>query len=262
MKDKVYVVKVGGNVIDDDANLASFLESFSSLDGAKILVHGGGKLATQMATQLDIPQQMVDGRRITDAATLKIVTMVYAGYINKNIVAKLQSLTTNAIGLSGADGGLLKAHKRVHSTIDYGFVGDVDLVNGGLLLKLLKDNYCPVIAPITADEYGQLLNTNADTIAQEIAQTLGSTFEVHLIYCFEKAGVLLDVEDEKSVISNITKSSFQQLIDEEIIFAGMLPKLQNAFEALNKGVAKVSIGKWDMLHMIATGNTGTTITNE
>jgi acetylglutamate kinase len=262
MKDKIYIVKIGGNVIDDDANLASFLQLFSSLDGAKILVHGGGKLATQMAKQLDIPQQMVDGRRITDVATLKIVTMVYAGYINKNIVAKLQSLKVNAIGLSGADGGLLKAHKRNHATIDYGFVGDVDSVNEGLLLQLLKSNYCPVIAPITADAQGQLLNTNADTIAQEIAQAVGSAFEVHLIYCFEKAGVLLDVEDESSVIASITNNNFQQLLDEEVIFAGMLPKLQNAFDALNKGVAKVSIGKWDMLHSIATGSSGTTITNE
>jgi acetylglutamate kinase len=262
MKDKIYVVKIGGNVIDDEANLASFLHSFAALDGAKILVHGGGKLATQMAAQLNIPQQMIDGRRITDADTLKIVTMVYAGYINKNIVAKLNALKLFAIGLSGTDGNLMKAHKRQHPTIDYGFVGDIDSVDADLLTKFVQKNFCPIIAPITADSEGNLLNTNADTMAQEIAQAVSRDFEVHLIYCFEKAGVLRDVEDESSLITSITKSNFQQLVDEKVIFAGMLPKLQNAFVALDKGVSKVTIGKWDMLDAITKGNTGTTITHE
>jgi acetylglutamate kinase len=261
MKHKIYVVKIGGNVIDDEMNLGLFLQSFAALDGAKVLVHGGGKLATQMAAQLDIPQQMVDGRRITDAATLKIVTMVYAGYINKNIVAGLQGLQTNAVGLSGADGQLLRSHKREHATIDYGFVGDVDAVNIDLLLQLLQGDFCPVIAPITADTKGQLLNTNADTIAQEIAQALGSVYEVQLIYCFEKAGVLVDVEDETTLIPFITAHSFQQLKDDKVIYAGMLPKLQNAFSALDKGVGKVTIGKWNQLTAIVNGNTGTTITH-
>ena len=262
MKKKIYVVKIGGNVIDDDANLVSFLRSFASLDGFKILVHGGGKLATQMAAQLNIPQQMIDGRRVTDAETLKVVTMVYAGYINKNIVAKLNALGMYAIGLSGADGKLIKAHKRQHPTIDYGFVGDIDSVDADLLAKLVQKDFCPIIAPITADNEGNLLNTNADTIAQEIAQALSVDFDVQLIYCFEKAGVLRDVEDEHSLIPLITEKNFQKLIDENVIYAGMLPKLHNAFEALEKGVAKVTIGKWNMLHAIARGNSGTTIAHD
>jgi len=262
MKNKIYVIKIGGNVIDDEVNLASFLQSFAALEGYKILVHGGGKLATQMAAQLNIPQQMIDGRRITDAATLKIVTMVYAGYINKNIVAKLNSHQLYAIGLSGTDGQLMKAHKRQHPTIDYGFVGDIDSVDGDLLRKLVEKNFCPVIAPITADSEGNLLNTNADTIAQEIAQALSSAFDVKLIYCFEKAGVLRDVDDETSIIPLITKNNFQSLVEENIIFAGMLPKLHNAFAALEKGVGAVTIGKWDQLKTIANKQSGTTIAHE
>jgi acetylglutamate kinase len=261
MKQKITIVKVGGNVIDDVANLEFFLQSFAKMQGTKILVHGGGKLATEMAERMNIPQQMVDGRRITDDATLKIVTMVYAGYINKNIVSKLQALKCNAIGLSGADGQLIQSHKRKHASIEYGFVGDVDSVNTGLLLQLLESNYTPVIAPITADDQGQLLNTNADTIAQEVAQALSTAYEVQLVYCFEKAGVLKDINDESSLITSINKNTFQALTEKGIIHTGMLPKLHNAFTALDKGVAKVILGKWNTLEKLVDGQTGTTISN-
>ena len=175
--DKLYVIKIGGNVIDNDPLLKDLLLQFSSLQGKKILVHGGGKLATRMAEKMEIPQQMVDGRRITDAETLKIVTMVYAGFINKNIVAKLQSMECNAIGLTGADAGTILAHKRIHPTIDFGFVGDIDVVNPLFLRELLEQGLSIVMAPITHDGNGQLLNTNADTIAQEIAKSMSADYE-------------------------------------------------------------------------------------
>lgn len=262
MKQKISIIKVGGNVIDDASNFQAFLELYASISGLKILIHGGGKLATEMAAQLGIPQQMVDGRRITDGDTLKVVTMVYAGFINKNIVGKLQGLQTNAIGLSGVDGALIKAEKRKHVAIDYGFVGDVKSVNTALLNQLLAGGFCPVIAPITADENGQLLNTNADTIAQEIAQALVADFDVQLIYCFEKRGVLKDVDDESSLITHINSAVFQQLTDEKIIFAGMLPKLHNAFVALEKGVSEVVIGKWSEIIALTKGLDGTSISNK
>lgn len=262
MKQKITIVKIGGNVIDDATNLESFLQSYATIPGLKILIHGGGKLATELAERMNIPQQMVDGRRITDEATLKIVTMVYAGYINKNIVSKLQASQCNAIGLSGADGKLIQSHKRKHASIEYGFVGNVDSINTGLLLQLLESNYAPVIAPITADDQGQLLNTNADTIAQEVAQALSTAYNVQLIYCFEKAGVLKDINDESSLISSINKSIFQTLTEKGIIHTGMLPKLHNAFTALDKGVTKVILGKWNALEALVDGQTGTTISNE
>ncbi len=187
--EKLLVIKIGGNIIDDEAKLISFLQSFSSIEGKKILVHGGGKLATQLAEKLGVKQQLVDGRRITDAETLKIVTMVYAGYINKNIVAKLQAGDCNAIGLCGADGDSILAHKRNHPVLDYGFVGDVDAINTVLLKSLLDQNIAIVFAPITHDQQGQLLNTNADTIAQEVAKGMSSQYDVDLIYSFEKSGV-------------------------------------------------------------------------
>src|ERR1044071_567581 len=196
--ESLYIIKIGGNIIDDEGKLSSFLKEFASLQGKKILVHGGGKLATKLAEQLQIPQQLIDGRRITDAETLKIVTMVYAGFINKNIVAQLQASGCNAIGLSGADGNVIEAHKRNHPTIDYGFAGDVDAINVQLLKSLLNQSIAVVVAPITHDKKGQLLNTNADTIAQELAKGLSKAFNVHLIYSFEKSGVLLNAEDDST----------------------------------------------------------------
>jgi len=258
----LYVIKIGGNIIDHEQRLSDFLESFAALEGRKILVHGGGKLATRLAEQLNIPQQVVDGRRITDTETLKVVTMVYAGLINKNIVAKLQSSNCNAIGLCGADGDAILAHKRQHAVMDYGFVGDVDSINTVLIKSLLEQHISIVFAPITHDQQGQLLNTNADTIAQEIAKAMSTAYEVTLVYSFEKAGVLLDVEKDSSVIPNINPSSYKQLRAEEKIFAGMIPKMDNAFTALNNGVKKVIIGKAEELERLLNGKSGTTITNE
>lgn len=260
--EKLFVVKIGGNIIDDETKLAAFLTTFAALPGKKILIHGGGKLATRLAEEMNVPQQMVDGRRITDAETLKIVTMVYAGYINKNVVAQLQARGANAIGLSGADGNVIQAHKRVHPTLDYGFVGDVDKVNAPLLKALLDQNLAIVLAPITHDKQGLLLNTNADTIAQETAKGLSGHFDVQLIYSFEKSGVLLDANDDNTVISAINPAYYQQLKAEQKIFAGMIPKLDNAFAALNSGVKKVIIGKAEQLQQLITGSAGTTITNE
>jgi acetylglutamate kinase len=257
--EKLFVIKIGGNIIDDETKLASFIKAFSLIDGKKILVHGGGKLATKLADQLGINQQLIDGRRITDAETLKIVTMVYAGFINKNIVAQLQSQSCNAVGLCGADANIIIAHKRNHATIDYGFVGDVDTVNTSFLKNLLDQNIAIVLAPITHNNEGQLLNTNADTIAQEIAKALSKLFEVSLIYSFEKSGVLKNADDDNSVISTINEISYQTLKEEKIIFAGMIPKLDNAFTALNSGVGKVIIGKAENLQALIEGNSGTTI---
>ncbi|MFA6060842.1 MAG: acetylglutamate kinase [Taibaiella sp.] len=256
---KLSVIKIGGNVLDDEQSLMQFLNLFASVDGAKILVHGGGKLASQLSTQLNIPAEMVDGRRVTDVETLKIITMVYAGYINKNIVAQLQSMSCNAIGLSGADGNLIKAHKRINTNPDYGFAGDVDEVNSVFIKKLLEAGLTLVIAPVTHDQKGQLLNTNADTIAQEIAQAMSKVYDTQLIYCFEKNGVLKNIHDNESNIPFITKENKQQLISEGIIHSGMLPKIHNAFEALNKGVHQITIGKWDKLSELIQGISGTII---
>ena len=265
--DKLYVIKIGGNIIDEEAKLSSFLEDFSSVNDKKILVHGGGKLATRMAEQLGIEQKLIDGRRITDAETLKIVTMVYAGYINKNIVARLQSRNCNAMGLCGADGDVILAHKRQHPVLDYGFVGDIDAINTDLIAGLLQKNIAIVFAPLTHDHQAQLLNTNADTIAQEIATAMSGLYDVHLIYSFEKAGVLLDVNDESTVINKLEWEYYQQLKtpsngNKTKIFAGMIPKLDNAFTALNNGVKKVIIGKAEELEELIAGTCGTTITNE
>ena len=262
MSSCIYIVKIGGNIIDDEQKLSAFLKDFASLNEKKILVHGGGKLATKLAEQMNIPQQMIDGRRITDAETLKIVTMVYAGYINKNIVAQLQSHGCNAVGLTGADGNIIQAHKRNHPTIDYGFAGDVDSVNTTFLANLLNQNTTIVVAPITHNKQGQLLNTNADTIAQEIAKGLSGAFDVNLIYSFEKNGVLMNAEDEGSLINSINPSSYKNLKEKKIIFAGMIPKLDNAFAALQSGVKKVIIGKAEHLQKLINGQTGTSIVNE
>lgn len=265
----LYVIKIGGNIIDDEAKLTSFLSSFTKVEGKKILIHGGGKLATKLAAQLGVEQQMIDGRRITDAETLKIVTMVYAGYINKNIVAQLQANGCNAIGLCGADGNVIKAHKRppvankqaTGEYIDYGFVGDVDAVNTALLKSLLDEQVNVVLAPITHNGQGVLLNTNADTIAQEIAQALSSLYQVHLIYSFEKAGVLLDANNDATVIPAISPAYYSELKEKQLIFAGMIPKLDNAFAALAKGVHRVIIGKAEELEGLIQGTSGTSINN-
>ena len=260
--DKLYVIKIGGNIIDDEIKLSSFLRSFASIEEKKILVHGGGKLATKLGEKMGVEQKLVDGRRITDAETLKIVTMVYAGYVNKNIVAQLQSLHCNAIGLSGVDGDIILAHKRKHPVIDYGFVGDVDAVNSPLIKKLLDQNLALVFAPITHDQSGQLLNTNADTVAQEIAKAMSNMYEVKLIYSFEKSGVLMDADDESTVINSINPGYYKELKAKEKIFAGMIPKLDNAFAALNSGVDKVIIGKAEDLEKLMLGTAGTTVKND
>ncbi len=261
-KDLLYVVKIGGNIIDDDEKLFSFLEVFASVKGKKILVHGGGKLATKLAEQMGIEQKLVDGRRITDAETLKVVTMVYGGYINKMIVAKLQALNCNAIGLSGADANIISAHKRIHPTIDYGFVGDIDSVNAGFLQNILEQNISIVLAPLTHDQKGQILNTNADTIAQEVAKALGNMYNVHLIYSFEKSGVLMNAEDDSSVIKKISPASYKELKAQQVIFAGMIPKLDNAFAAISSGVKRVVIGKAEELPLLITGQSGTSIEHD
>jgi len=291
-KETLYIIKIGGNIIDDEVKLSLFLKDFANLQaplpsaakglptarqgmGAKkILVHGGGKLATKLAEKLGIEQRLVDGRRITDGETLKIVTMVYAGYINKNIVAQLQSYDCNAIGLCGADGDAILAHKRKSNSlkgsneIDYGFAGDIDKINAVLLNGFLQQNFSIVMSPITHNKEGQLLNTNADTIAQEIAKAMSNLYDVNLIYSFEKSGVLMDVNDESSVIRKLNWKYYQELksplpgTGASKIFAGMMPKLDNAFEAINCGVKKVIIGKAEELTKLINGEAGTNILNE
>jgi acetylglutamate kinase len=257
--EKLYVIKIGGNIVDSPDLLTSCLQAFSRLKGRAILVHGGGKLATQMAISMGLEQKMVEGRRITDAETLKVVTMVYAGYINKNIVAQLQSYGANALGLSGVDGNLIQAHKRKGAAIDYGFVGDVDHVNNELIQQLLEKNISLVIAPITHDKEGQLLNTNADTIAQSIATSMAKQFEVHLIYGFEKEGVLSDLNNPHSVIASINRPVYGTLKEQKVIFEGMIPKIDNAYLALEAGVQSVIIGKAEKLNELINGTSGTTI---
>lgn len=264
VKEALFVIKIGGNIIDNAEKLTHFLQQFTAIKGKKILVHGGGKLATQLAKDLGIEQELVEGRRITDAATLKIVTMVYAGYINKNIVAQLQANGNNAIGFTGADANLIKAHKRLASAsngIDYGFVGDIDEVNTAAIEPLLNQDIAIVVAPITHDGNGQLLNTNADTIAQSIATAMGNKFDVSLLYCFEKSGVLLNANDDESVIPSIDQAYFKKLKEAQLIFAGMIPKLENAFAALEKGVNKVIIGKAESILDLVQAKAGTTIQN-
>jgi acetylglutamate kinase len=260
--ESLYVVKIGGNIIDDDALLSVFLKKFAGINSKKILIHGGGKLATRLAEKLGIPQQLMEGRRITDAETLKIVTMVYAGFINKNIVAELQFLKCNALGITGADGNCILAHKRENTEIDYGFAGDIDQVNTSFFLQLLNNGLSPVIASITHNGGNQLLNTNADTIAQEIAKAMSAEYAVSLIYSFEKPGVLMDVENDKSIIKNLYAGHYEELKKSRKIFAGMIPKLDNAFKAIRQGVQQVIIGKGEELDQLITGNSGTTISHE
>jgi len=241
------VIKIGGNIIDDATALSSFIAEFSKLSGPKILVHGGGKLATKLAKQMQIEVKMIDGRRITDADTLDIITMVYAGKINKNIIAKLQATNCDAVGFSGADGNSIVSVKRPVKTIDYGFVGDVKKVNTKTVDILLKNDVTPVFCAITHDENGQLLNTNADTIASEIASAFAQKYQTELYYCFEKRGVLKDINDDASIIENIDTQNYQELIDQKIISDGMLPKLVNCFNAIKNKVSKVGIGLPEML---------------
>ncbi|RXJ52385.1 acetylglutamate kinase [Gelidibacter gilvus] len=246
--DTLKIIKIGGNIIDNEVALSSFLDVFAAIESPKILIHGGGKLATQLANQLGLEVKMIDGRRITDKATLDLITMVYAGKINKNIVAQLQSKNCNAIGFSGADGNTIVSKKRHINPIDFGFVGDVKKVNIKTLQVLLEHKVTPVFCALTHDKKGQLLNTNADTIASELAIGFAEHYQTELYYCFEKNGVLRDVTDENSVIKEITTQSYQSLIDDKVIVDGMLPKLNNCVYAIEKNVHKVCIGKPEMLY--------------
>ena len=245
---KLNIIKIGGAVIEEKTKLLAFLENFAALKDPKILVHGGGKKATKWAEKLGIPVQMKEGRRITDAATLELITGLYAGQVNKNIVAHLQGMSCNSLGLSGADANAIQAVKRPVKAIDYGFVGDVKQVNHAWFKHLLDQNISPVCCAITHDKKGQLFNTNADTITAEIGKALAQDFEVKISYCFELPGVMKDINDPSSLIENINQDSYQQLLLNNTISAGMLPKLHNAFDALNAGVNEVAIGATNMIN--------------
>lgn len=247
MKNKLRIIKIGGNIIDDEKKRDSFLTNFAQLKGFKILVHGGGKLATKTSERLGIKTQMTDGRRITSKENLAVVTMVYAGLINKTICAKLQGFNCNAIGLSGADANCILATKRHVKPIDFGWVGDIERVNTKAIELFLGNKITPVFCAITHDKKGQLLNTNADTIAAEIAISLSSTYETELIYCFEKKGVLADIKDDNSVIRTIDKKKYEELKTKKVIHEGMLPKMKNCFRALDKKVSKVIIGNTEVI---------------
>ncbi|MBC7615531.1 MAG: acetylglutamate kinase [Pedobacter sp.] len=253
------IIKIGGYIIDNSEHLHQFLLDFVSLPGDKILVHGGGKIATELGESLGVEAKMVDGRRITDIETLRIVTMVYAGLINKNIVAQLQGKGSNAIGLTGADGNIIKAKKRPVVPVDYGFVGDLDenSVSSAMLDNLLKAGLVPVLCAITHDGDTQLLNTNADTIASAVAVAMSALYETQLVYCFEKKGVLKDVNDDSTVVREIREEEFELLKADGIVAGGMIPKLHNAFEAIKKGVLAVYIGKADELSELDKGVFGT-----
>ncbi len=245
---KIFIIKIGGSVLDKDNALSKFLQDFSGIKEPKILIHGGGKIASRIGDQLGIASQYVNGRRITDVQTRDLVTMVYGGLVNKQIVAALQQLGCNALGLTGADGNVLKAVKRPVQETDYGFVGDIipDNVNTAWLQALLKQNMVPVFAPLTHAD-GYILNTNADTIASVLAVALSKYFQVRLIYCFEKKGVLRDVEDETSVIHHLPKNLYQELLSKKKFMDGILPKLENAYDAIQAGVEEVLIGAADDL---------------
>ena len=260
--EQLFVIKIGGNVIDDEKNLTAFLQNFASINTKKILVHGGGKIATKIGEQLGIQPNYINGRRITDEATIDLVTMVYGGLINKKIVAKLQSLNCDAIGLTGADANIIPAVKRPVKDIDYGFVGDVlkEKIAIKNLEVLLANNFTLVIAPLTHDGKGQMLNTNADTVASSLAVALSNSYDVRLIYCFEKNGVLENVEDDDSVIKLITKEKYQQLLTDKKLFDGILPKIDNAFAAIDNGVKEVLIGHAnDLLQNVTPYTKGTLI---
>ncbi len=254
---KLTLVKVGGAIVENPDSLQSLLDKFARIPGLKVLVHGGGRSATRIAEQLGLPQQMIAGRRVTDAETLRVVTMVYAGLVNKNIVAQLQARGVNALGLTGADMNVIQSHRRAPKNVrlddgttqlvDYGFVGDIDQVNADLLADLIAKGVVPVISPIGHDAQGSLLNTNADTIAAEVAKALSRVFEVTLVFCFEKKGVLRDASDDDSVIPNITQAEFPALVEQGVVSGGMLPKLENSFSAIQAGVHEVVITQADSI---------------
>lgn len=260
-RDLLFVIKIGGNVIDDEKTLHSFLKDFSSIKEKKILVHGGGKIASAIGDKLGIQSKYIDGRRITNDETIDLVTMVYGGLVNKKIVAALQSLQCNAIGLSGADANLLPAKKRPVKTIDYGWVGDVNAtgINASAWQLFIDNNLVPVVAPLTHDDEGHILNTNADTMAAILSIALSKLYNVELIYCFEKNGVLTNVNDEASVISELNAQTYNQLKKDKKLFAGILPKIDNAFDAVNNDVFKVVIGNSNRLLELVTGKSGTKI---
>ncbi|GAB3414805.1 acetylglutamate kinase [Niabella aquatica] len=268
MMENLFVVKIGGNVIDNEDALKAFLVSYSSIRGYKVLIHGGGKIATQIGDQLGIESKYINGRRITDDNTIDIVTMVYGGLINKKIVAQLQALQCNAIGLTGADANIIPAAKRPlkiinGAPVDFGWVGDIESgkLNAESVKQLLTAGFTPVFAPLTHDAQGHILNTNADTIASALAVGLSQFYKVRLIYCFEKKGVLEDVNDDNSVIRNVNKKKYQQLLDENKLFEGILPKIDNAFAAIDAGVNEVLIGDAkDLIRNTTHSTEGTLIT--
>ena len=256
MKEKITIVKVGGAVVEDEAQLSQLLKDFSAIEGRKVLVHGGGRKATKVAESLGIESKMIDGRRITDAEMLSVVTMVYGGLVNKNLVARLQANGVNALGLTGADIDVIRSHKRpLKDGVDFGFVGDVDKADGKMLSHLIEEGITPVMAPLTHDGYGHLLNTNADTIASETAKALAPYYDVTLIFCFEKKGVLSNPDDDESVIPVITRANFIIYKTDGTISGGMLPKIENALSAIDAGVGKVII----TLVTALDGNRGTII---
>lgn len=255
MREKLTIIKVGGKIVEEEATLCKLLDDFAAIAGYKVLVHGGGRSVTKLAAQLGIESKMVNGRRVTDAETLKIATMVYGGLVNKNIVAGLQARGVNALGLTGADMDVIRSVKRPVGEVDYGFVGDVKQVNGAFLGELIHKSVVPVLAPLTHDSNGYLLNTNADSIAGEIAKSLAGQFDVTLVYCFEKKGVLRDENDDDSVILQITPDEFMRYVAGGVIQGGMIPKLENSFEAIAAGVSEVVITLASAIH----GNGGTRI---
>ena len=254
MREKLTIIKVGGKIVEEPETLATLLRDFSTVEGYKMLVHGGGRSATRVAAQLGIETKMVDGRRITDADMLNVVTMVYGGLVNKNIVAGLQSHGVNAMGMTGADMNIILSERRPVKTVDYGFVGDVKKVDGEALATLLKSGVVPVIAPLTHDGKGSMLNTNADTMAGECAKGLAEIFDVHLVFCFEKAGVLRDENDDDSVVPEINRATYAELLEQGIVNGGMIPKLDNAFAAIDAGVTEVIITKASALNDLSKGS--------
>jgi acetylglutamate kinase len=253
MREKLFVIKVGGNVIEDESKMDTFLNQFHLLEGKKILIHGGGKLASNIAERLGEKVVMVQGRRVTDDAMIKIVTMVYGGLVNKNITAKLQAIGTNAFGISGADGNLIEASRRpLKDGIDFGNVGDVKTVNTILLLTLVNAGLTPIIAPLTHDGNGRILNTNADTIASEISKSLSLTHDVSLVYAFELKGVMANIDDENSLIKSIEKENFDALVSSGKIHSGMIPKLDNAFASIENGVSDVRICHFESIHKLSS----------
>ena len=259
MKKKIYIVKIGGNVINDSIKLNQFLIAFQALDGFKLLIHGGGAKATQWADRFSLNVQMIEGRRVTDDHMIEIVTMVYAGLINKKIVATLQSRNCDAMGLSGVDANLIFSKKRRFEGIDYGWVGDPLIVNVERLSTLLDLGLVPVLAPITYDGQGNLLNTNADTIANVVASAMVKRYEVYLIYAFEQRGVMKDIQNPESLIKSINHSDYIELKANGFVSKGMIPKLDNAFQALSNGVSKVCIIKFDKINQLTQGNDYTSI---